>query len=156
MKRFERLQQDQQHVLENLSNLDSSINLSSVKDTFRLGKFQKDSNRPRPILVKFLRSCDVQSILSKKSSLQAPISIKPDMTSEERDNEKILLNQCWLLLQRGIDRKQIKIRGINIFLNNKLYGKITQGQFCPSENISVSDNSNPTAASATVPPTPSQ
>ena len=60
------------------------------------------------------------------------------------------------MLLKGIDRKQIKIRGINIFLNNKLYGKITPSQFCLSENTSASDNSNPMAASATIPPTPSQ
>lgn len=88
MKRFERFQSDQQNVLKELTNLDDSLNPSCVKDTFRLGKYKKDSNRPRPILVKFLRSCDVQSILSKRNSLKTPISIKPDMTIEERDNEK--------------------------------------------------------------------
>ena len=156
LKRFERLQQDQQNVLKVLSNLDSSINLSSVKDNFRLGQFKKDVIRPRPILVKLLRSGDVQSILSKRGSLQAPISIKPDMTTEERDNEKILLNQRWLLIQKGINRKQIKIRGINIFVNNKLYGRLSQGQFHLSENPSSLDNPNPMASSATTQETPSQ
>ena len=132
MKRFERFQSDQQNVLKELSNLDSLINSGCVKDTFRLGKYKKDSDRPRPILAKFLHSCDVQSILSKRGSLKAPISIKPDMTVKERDNEKILLKQRWLLLQQGIDRKLIKIHGSSIFKNNKLYGKVTQGQFQPS------------------------
>ena len=46
MKRFERFQSDQQNVLKQLSNLDSSINPGCVKDTFRLGKYKKDSNQP--------------------------------------------------------------------------------------------------------------
>ena len=142
MKKFERFQSDQQNVLKELSNLDSSINPGCVKDTFRLGKYKKDSNRPRPILVKLLRSSDVQSILSKRSSLKAPISIRPDMTLEERDNEKILLKQRWLLLQRGINRQQIKICGNSIFMDNKLYGKAIKGQFHPSDK---NDNSTPAA-----------
>ena len=56
------------------------------------------------------------------------------MTTEERDNEKVLLKQRWLLLQKSIDRKQIKIRGNSLYLNNKLYGKVSQGQFHPSDN----------------------
>ena len=41
-KRFEHLQLDQRNVLKELSNLDDSINSSCIKDTFRLGKYNKD------------------------------------------------------------------------------------------------------------------
>ena len=107
-KRFERLQLDQRNVLKELSNLDDSINSSCIKDTFRLGKYNKDSNRSRPILVKLLRSSDVQCILSKRSSLKSSISIKPDMTTKERDNEKVVLKQCWLLLQKVLIESKSK------------------------------------------------
>ena len=105
-KRFERLQIDQHKVLKEFPHLDCSINPSCIKDMFRLSKYNKDSSRPRPILVKLLRSCDVQCILSKKSSLEAPISVKPDMTIEEHNNEKTILKQRWLLLrQKSIESR---------------------------------------------------
>ena len=47
-KRFEQFQLDQHKVLKELSHLDSSINPSCIKDTFRLGKYNKDSSRPQP------------------------------------------------------------------------------------------------------------
>ena len=65
-KRFERLQLDQRNVLKELSNLDNSINSSCIEDTLRLGEYNKDSNTSRPILVKLVRSSDVQCILSEK------------------------------------------------------------------------------------------
>ena len=114
---------------------------------FRLGKYNKDSSRPRPILVKLLRSCDVQCILSKRSSPEAPISVKPDMTIEEHNNEKIILKQCWLLLRQKINRKQIRIRGNILFLNNKLYGRVSQGQFHLSDNPNAPDIANSTMSS---------
>ena len=107
-KRFKQFELDQHKVLKQLSHLDSSINPSCIKDMFRLGKHNKDSSRPRPILVKLLHSCDVQCILSKRSSLEAPISIKPDMTIEERNNGKILLKQRWLLLQQKLIESRSK------------------------------------------------
>ena len=67
---------------------------------------------------------------------------KPDMTLEERNNEKILLTECWSLLQRGVNREIIKIRGNNIFVNNKIHGKVKQGQFCLL-NIPTSDSTQP-------------
>lgn len=72
------------------------------------------------------------------------------MTAEERDNEKILLRQRSLLIQQGIDRQLIKIRGNSIFMNNKLYGKATQGQFYPSDKINNSSSTTePVPSSST-------
>ena len=90
MKRLERLQSDLSSVLKEISSLNSSITPDCVKDTFRLGKYKSNSNRPRPILVKFLHSGDVQSILSNRKLLKSKISIKPDMIPEECSNEEIL------------------------------------------------------------------
>ena len=143
MKRLERLQSDLSSVLKELSSLNSSITPDCVKDTFRLGKYKSKSNRPRPILVKFLiHSGDVQSILSNRKLLKSKISIKQGMTPEERNNEKVLLAERWSLLQRGVNREIIKIRGNNIFVNNKIHGKVKQGQFCLS-NIPTSDSTHP-------------
>ena len=147
MKRLENLQSDLSSVLKELSSLNSSLTPDCVKDTFRLGKYKSNSNRPRPILVKFLRSGDVQSILSNRKLLKSKISIKPNMTPEERNNEKILLAEHWSLLQREVNREIIKIRG-NIFVNNKIHGKVKQGQFCLS-NIPTSDSTQPSTNTLT-------
>ena len=71
MKSLERLQSDLTNILKELSNLNSSKGPDCVKDTFRLGKYKSDLNRPRPILVKFLCSGDIQSILSNKKLLKS-------------------------------------------------------------------------------------
>ena len=95
MKRLEHLLSDLSSVLKELSILNSSITLDCVKNIFRLGKYKSNSNHPRPILVKLLHSGDVQSILSNRKLLKSKISIKPDMTPEKCNNEKILLAECW-------------------------------------------------------------
>ena len=79
--------------------------------------------------------------------MEDPISVKPDTTIDERNNEKILLKQCWLLLRQNIDRKQIRIRGSILFLNNKLYGRVSQGQFHLSDNPNAPDVANSTTLS---------
>ena len=54
----------------------------SIKDCFRLGKFKSDALCPRPILIRFLRSTEACAVLAKIASFQAPVQIRPDLTSE--------------------------------------------------------------------------
>ena len=53
-------------VVETFSDIDDHIEANAIKDLFRLGKYQRDCQRLRPILVKFLHSSDALSILSKE------------------------------------------------------------------------------------------
>lgn len=122
--RSDRIQSDLSKVVKTFSDLDDSIETNSIKDHFRLGKYQSNRQRPRPILVKFLRSSDALSILSKKKELQSSITIKPDMTKQERQIEQLLLKQRWQLLQSGYDRKQIKIRRNSLIVDNVVYAKV--------------------------------
>ena len=82
--RSERVNSDLSQVSQILSSTDESFQSHSISDSFRLGKFSIDRRRPRPILVKLLRSSDVSNILSKRRSLTLPYSIKPDLSLEER------------------------------------------------------------------------
>ena len=77
-------------IVNTLSSIDSSITSASIKDLYRLGKFNENNNRPRPILVKFLRNLVLSS---KRSIMSSEISIKPDMTLDERKTEMILLKE---------------------------------------------------------------
>ena len=99
-------------IVNTLSGIDSSITLASIKDIYRLGKFKPDSVRSRPILVKFLRNLDATMVLSSKLSITSfEISIKPDMTYEERKTEMLLLKERRNLINQGIERRFIRLRG---------------------------------------------
>ena len=69
MSRQDRFQSDRSSASEVPSEVDSTTQKQSIKDCFRLGKFNASSHHSRPILVKFIRSADTSSILSKRSSL---------------------------------------------------------------------------------------
>ena len=133
--RSERLQTELQKVSDIFSSLDGSIQSSNIKDLFRLGKYSPNqvATKPRPILVKFLRSTDASSILYKKQNLKSPIAIKPNMSKEEQLSEQILLKQRWQLTQQGVDRKQIKIRQNCLYVNDTIYAKVLEGKLVQSD-----------------------
>ena len=108
-----------------LWKVDSSIQPQSIKDMHRLGKYHHERLRPRPILVKFLRSADVSKVLAKRSFIQPPYSVKPYLSKEEQRCESALLKERWSLIQSGTSRESIKIRLKDgwIMVDSKLYGK---------------------------------
>lgn len=107
-----------------LSSLDDSIQSTSIRDQFRLGKYAETRKRPRPLLIKFIRSADAYSVLAKKSSLSHPIFIRPDMTREERISHSILMKERWKLIESGVNRKDLKVRGKGIYVKDLLHGKL--------------------------------
>ena len=119
-----RQNEDLKKVISVLSPLDSSINHQSIKDLFRLGKFNANQMKPRPIMVKLIRSADVTSILSKVGQLSYPYFIKPDRSLEERRKERFLMEVRWSLIQTGIKRKCIKIKNSALFINNNKLGMV--------------------------------
>ena len=125
-----RVSNDLDRVSCAILKVDSSINPQSFRDCYRLGKYTRNSKRPRPILAILNRSADVTSVLSKRSSLKGDsIVIKPDLSPLERSNEKILLNQRWSLIQSGINRKSIKIRGSCLYVNDKIHGQVINSEY---------------------------
>ena len=97
--RSDRLSSDLNNVVSVLSEADHTIQPLSIKDCFRLGKFKPSLHlgkfkpslhRPRPILVKLVRTTDVSSILSKRGTLSHPFFVKPDLSPEERLRDSIL------------------------------------------------------------------
>ena len=62
------------------SDLASIVSVSQLlraaftpKDCYRLGKFNPESNKPKLILVQFVRAVDVTNILAKKGKLAQPL-----------------------------------------------------------------------------------
>jgi len=128
-----RLEQDVQNIASAFEEAELPINTDSVRDHFRLGKYKTDAERPRPILIKFLRSTDASLALSKSSSFKSPVRIKPDLTPEERKIENYLLKERWSLIQLGFERPRIKLRNKSIFVDNKLYGQFHNFEFKRSQ-----------------------
>ena len=49
-----RATRDLDSVVSAINELDSTLSSQSVRDCFRLGKFKRESHRPRPIMVKMV------------------------------------------------------------------------------------------------------
>ena len=127
------LEHELQSITDAFVKVDLPIEANSIKDCIRLGKYKSDAPRPRPILIKFLRSSDATMALSKISLFKPPILIKPDLSQEERNIENLLLKERWSLIQLGFDKRRIKIRNKSIFIDNKLYGQCKNSEFCRSQ-----------------------
>ena len=143
--RSARLESDLTSVVTIFSALDSSIQPQSIRDCFRLGKFSPDASRPRPILVKFVRIADVTSIFTKKSSLASPFSVKPDMSRAQRLQESILMQERWRLIQSGLSRKSIRVRGDSLYVNHELHGRVLNSKFVHKSTGCVMPRMNPKA-----------
>lgn len=150
----DRLENDLQSITNEFAKADLQIQATSIKDCFCLGKYKSDAPRPRPILIKFLRSTEATLVLTKIASFKAPVRIKPDLTPEERKAESLLLKERWALMQLGFDKQRIKIRNKSIFVDNKLYGKYQDSELCRSDYnpplpMSTSTNQSSSAAPTT-------
>ena len=107
--RQERMKHDLECVLTSLSKTGVPIDSDAIKDLYRLGKYNSKNERPRPLLVKFLRSSVALDVLSNKSKLDTSVYIKFDLTPEERHKEMLLLKERRALINKGVERKEIKI-----------------------------------------------
>ena len=131
---------DLEAATEIVSGLDSSISSNSIRDSFRLGKFSKSKQRPRPLLVKFLHSQDVNSVLSKRRRLNGSIKIKLDVSLKERATEAILLKERWHLIQNGFDRLNIRIRNSRLYVMGKMFGEVKDLKFVKSDSDSTAND----------------
>ena len=126
--RQDRLQKDVDSVLSALKNLENPIDANSVKYCYRLGKYNAQVDKPRPVLVKFLRYTDVSNILGNKSKLSPLVFVKPDLTAEERAMEFLLLKERRILIDKGVSRQHIKVKNQSLIVHNKVHAKIQNSQ----------------------------
>ena len=84
-----------EEVTKILGSVEKSIGPQSIRDSFRLGKYNESSERPRPMLVKLNRSYDVSNILSVKQNLPKGLTIKPDFSPAERAVESLSMKERW-------------------------------------------------------------
>ena len=100
----------------------------SVKDCSRLGKYDENKSRPRPLLVQLHRANDASQILAKRSSLaSSAVQIFPDLSPAERKTRSLLLAERRTLIASNIDRKSVKICGNYLYVNNLLHASVNNG-----------------------------
>ncbi len=123
----------------------TSISAQSIQDCTRLGKYT--DNKCRPVLVKLSRSFEVSSLLSQRKKLKDTpgVSIKPDMSPDERKVDFVLMSKRWDIIQSGTAREHIKIRGNSIYVNNLKKGFVDLVDFSYKEIDTTAQvtNSNP-------------
>ena len=108
--KYERTISDSNSASLAIQSICPEISQQSVRDCSRLGKYSQDHHRPRPVLVRLTRTCEVASILSNRRKLVSTpdISIKPHMSFKEKQIESILLRERRTLIDNGVDKKSIK------------------------------------------------
>ena len=120
------------------ATIDSTFQAQALKDCFRLRKYNRAHDKPRPILVKFVRIADVSNILSKKRNLHQPYFIKPECL-KSKEAGTVLMRERWNLIQSGIPRNEVKLRNARLYVKNKLHGSVVDSSFVRSTDQSVSD-----------------
>jgi len=153
--KLERVKHDFCKVLDVCSAIDATrASGSAICDTVRLGKYSQGHRRPRPILVTFNSAVYVSSLLANKKCCPKGISLKPDLSPQARQTESLLLKERWQLIQKGCDRKSIRIRGSSILLDRKLYASVKNGEIHKDPNaenimlsVTIQSTSNATDSS---------
>ena len=109
--RLNHFEEELNKAMPAFSDLDLSIDPKSIKDIYRLGKSSTENNKPRSLLVKFIRVSDASAVLSSKGpqGQKRHFVIKPNMLPNERRSESLLLKERWALIQSGTCRENIKI-----------------------------------------------
>jgi hypothetical protein len=106
------------------------MNDYAICDCSRIGKYSEQ--RARPLSVKFARTCDVAAVLSNRQKISKDhpnVFIKPFMSIAERKIESILLKERRTLIDSGVERKLIKIRGNSIYINKTKVGSANEDIF---------------------------
>lgn len=108
-----------------------SVSGTSIRDCRRLGKYSPGNEKPRPILVSFNSCTSVIDILRARSSF-LPYIVKPDLSPSQRETDKLLLKERWVLIQSGTERKNIKIKRSSLYVDGHLFGEVKNSTFIPS------------------------
>ena len=81
-------------------------------------------------------TADVNNILSRQHLVESsPIVVKPDRSPEERKVEVTLLQERWKLIESGVNRQSIKLRGASIYVNGRSHGKVANSIFLLSPKL---------------------
>ena len=89
-----------------------------IMDIKRLGRFDKDRQRPRTILVTLKNIWDVRKIVAKSSSIRSydkKVYISKALSKSEIEIENSLLKKRRELINSGVEAKDLYIKGLKLF-----------------------------------------
>ena len=96
------------------------VDRDTVASAFRLGPFNRGSQRPRTLVVRFNNEFTVNKILARSSMLstfkgnyrdsQYDVFISKSLTRAEQSKEKMALKKRRELIDSGVDAKTLKVR----------------------------------------------
>ena len=93
----------------------------SIEATRRLGRPQRDSNRPRPLLIRFTSEWDARKCLSKGYKLKtynAPVYISKSLNKEEQATRRKLLEKRYQMINvEKVPKEELRIRGLKLLRN---------------------------------------
>ena len=114
-----------------ISAIGSDDSVSTIRDCMRLGKYRNSNSRPRPVLVKFNNMKSVNSVLLRSnSSSNHGISIKRDLSLQERKTNSLLLKERYRLsTEENVAKHQIKFRGNKLLIGNRPHGEVQGNDF---------------------------
>ena len=143
-KKHDQPKKDLTNVISAISHVDRELLQLIHKISVWRNMYKESSLWPRPayILFKITRTIDVICLLYKRSSFPNNISIKPHMSQAECTIESLLMKKRWCHPNWYIfiDRKSIIIQAANIYVNNKLHGKVCKSTFTLSSELSSANN----------------
>ena len=130
----ERLESDCDAVLSFANSSDGvPLPANTIKDCFRLGKYQQSSQVPRPLLVKFNCVKTVSTLLRKslnKHSSSNSIRVKRELSKQEMKVNHILLKERFRLVsEERIAKHLIRFKGHKLLVNNRPHGEVKSGSF---------------------------
>ena len=59
------------------------------------------------------------------------------MSRAQRLQESVLMRERWHLIQSGVSRKSIRVKGDSLYLNHKLHGRVSNSKFEHATSASV-------------------
>ena len=122
--KVDRDKHDLDKIMELISELDSPISKSAIRDHLRLGPYKPKSKSPRRILVKLTRTSETFSILSQAGNVKPPLSIKPDLSHQERKKNSALTRKKWELVRSGVEKAAaIKVKESHNFVNDNIIAR---------------------------------
>ena len=93
----------------------------SIETTRRLGRPQRDSKRPRPLLVRFTSERDARKSLSKAYKLKSyPVQLyfSKSLNKEDQATRRKLLEKRYQMINNeNVPKEELRIKGLKLMRN---------------------------------------
>jgi len=115
----------QNHEKSAIKKIFDFLKLENVllTDSFRVGKYVSESKRPRSVIATVSSVWDRNKILQSAPLLKSYCTatyISPALSNADRILERRIMKKRWELIEKGADRKNLKIKNLKLYNNNEI------------------------------------